>query len=95
MADKSFLHTLRDAAKNCPNVLTAKMLRDIADDLQGAVEDLHIFKTPDDLRKVNGVWAKAAKILSTATTLPSDPPGTPAAATQTSRATTQAFAKAA
>jgi hypothetical protein len=91
----SYLLDLREAAKKTPNVLTRKMLRDHADALREALDLFSVQPTAERLREVNGLWASAAKTLSTATTNPDQPSGTPAAARVTNRSTTQAFAKAA
>lgn len=72
---KSFLLELRDAAKDCPNVLTRKLLRDAADDLDRAIAALNDNPTVENMQTLNGKWVLAVRVLKTATVTP-PPSGT-------------------
>lgn len=66
MTNTSFLLTLRDTARQCPNVLTSKLLRDAADDLEHAINTLALSRTAESMRNLNASWVKAQRVLSTA-----------------------------
>jgi hypothetical protein len=66
--NQSFLLTLRDAAKNCPDVLTRKLIRDAADELHTSVSCMAARPSPENMRRLNGTWAKAVRVLSNAST---------------------------
>jgi hypothetical protein len=65
MAD-SILFQLRDAAMNCPNILTRKMLRDSADEIGALAYQVGIMASLENIQALNGAVAKAMRTLSTA-----------------------------
>lgn len=68
----NFLLHLRETARLCPNVLTAKLLRDAADDLQQALASLAEVPTVEAMQRVNASWVRAQKTLDTAPPLGGD-----------------------
>lgn len=63
---RSYLFTLRDTARQCPNVLTQKLLRDAADHLAEAIDYVHLMPTIEYMQELNAAWARAARVLATA-----------------------------
>lgn len=63
---RSFLFDLRETAKNCPNILTRKLLRDSADQIASMIATVSQMPTLENMRLLNGEVAKAAKIMATA-----------------------------
>ncbi len=59
----TFLGGLRTAALNCRDRLTRHLLRQVADDLQVLLGDLHMSPTAESMRKVNCAWARAQRLL--------------------------------
>jgi hypothetical protein len=68
----SILFQLREAAKNCPNVLTRKMLRDSADEIMALITVLPAAPTIENFRSLNGAVAKAWRTLAFAETFNPD-----------------------
>ncbi|VIO73877.1 hypothetical protein [Bradyrhizobium ivorense] len=62
----SFLFDLRETAKNCPNVLTRKMLRDSSDEIAALVAQVNRHPTLEAFKLLNGAVAKAARTLGLA-----------------------------
>lgn len=75
MPTESFLLTLRNAAKDCPDILIRKLLRDAADRIVAAIQALQKHTSVDNMRDLNAEWAKAHRLLDKATTAP-DPNST-------------------
>lgn len=59
----NILLELRETAKHCPNVLTAKLVKDAADDLDHALTELHENPMARTMIAVNGAWARAIRLL--------------------------------
>lgn len=71
---KSFVKELRDAAKNCPDILIRKMCKDIADEIQMHCLSLSACPSAETLRLLNAAWVRAVNILAKATPTPDTPP---------------------
>lgn len=54
---------LRDAAKQCSNVDYRQTLRDAADQLEEAIDELFAEPTRDSMIALNGAWAYAERVL--------------------------------
>lgn len=59
----SFLRDLRSAALQHPDVLQRKLLRDITDELQSAIDRLAKEPTAETARNFNGAWVRAHWLL--------------------------------
>lgn len=74
----SILKEWRDVAANCPNTLTRKLIRDTADELQGALHAFVVTPSKERLRVINGLVAKGERYVDTAITPTPTPPLTDA-----------------
>ncbi len=64
MSEQTLLSKLRDAARTCSNVDYRAVIQRTADDLQDAVRCLyHDGTTEANMRRVNGAWSNAVRIL--------------------------------
>lgn len=63
----NFVLQLRDAAKVETNILTRKLLHDIATELSTAIDVLAMKRSTTAMQNLNGVWVRAVKILETHT----------------------------
>lgn len=68
MDDQSFLLTLRNAAKACPDALLRELAYDVANQLSVAITALSVRASPDNMRRVNSSWAIAHLTLNQLTT---------------------------
>lgn len=71
----NFVFQLREAAKAETNILTRKLLQDIATELSTAIDVLAIKRSAQAMKTLNGVWVRAVKILETHT--PAGAPSSP------------------
>lgn len=74
MTERSYLFTLREAARRCPDILMSKLLRDAADDLAEMLDLLHLMPTIARIQDVNSSWALAHRLLSFAESGNDEPP---------------------
>ena len=63
---KSFILVCRDAAKDCPDILIRKLLRDAVDELAFALGVLNEQRSVEAMQSVNILWAKAHRVLQKA-----------------------------
>lgn len=59
----TFLKQLRDRARTCSNIAFKDALKDAADALDIVIDAFTDLPTEDNLRKLNGMWAYAWKVL--------------------------------
>lgn len=64
---KSFLFDLREAARVCPDVLVAKLLKDAANLVRVKLDVLHADPTAENMRELNAAWVRAQKVLDMST----------------------------
>jgi hypothetical protein len=70
----NILKEWREVAANCPNVLTQKLIRDTADELQHAIKMLAIVPTVEHMKTINALWARGTRYVSVATQIPDPEP---------------------
>ena len=70
----NILKEWREVAANCPNVLTQKLIRDTADELQMALKILALIPDANHMRVVNALWARGTRYVSVATQIPDPEP---------------------
>lgn len=68
----SFLLSLRTAAKQHKNPETRKTLRNLADNISSAIDDLVTGPTADQMRTLNGAWIQAHVYFEGVITPPED-----------------------
>ena len=70
----SFLLECRTAAKNCPDILIRKLLRDTTDMLQHALKSLAEKPTKENMQRAVALWTRTHVILDKATPVPDPSP---------------------
>ena len=59
---RSFLLEVREIARECPDVLLAKVVRDAADEVDAALRALILDTTANNMARLNGAWARAWRL---------------------------------
>ena len=72
---RSFLFEVREIARNCPDLLLRKVVRDAADEVDAALKALILHTTQDNMKRLNGAWARAWRVAELAKPSPDDGPG--------------------
>lgn len=72
--NRSFLFECREAARNCRDVLLAKLLRDATDNLAVALGGLAESPTTSNMQAAVAAWTRAAKAKEKALPLPDPAP---------------------
>lgn len=70
----SFIKQLRGAALSCPDILIAKMARDIADEIAGYITALKLHASTEAMRELNAAWVRGVNILAKAQPTPDNSP---------------------
>jgi hypothetical protein len=69
---KSFLLEVREIARNCPDVLMRKVVRDAADEVDSALRALILDTTTGNMKRLNGAWSRASRVAELAKLTPDD-----------------------
>jgi hypothetical protein len=71
----SFLLEVREIARNCPDLLLRKVVRDAADDVDAALRALMLDTTKENMARLNSAWARAWRVAELAKPTPGDDGG--------------------
>ena len=69
---RSFLLEVREIARNCPDLLLRKVVRDAADEVDGALRALILDTTKENMVRLNCAWSRACRVAEQARPTPDD-----------------------